>query len=1142
MSQTATYEIELLDALPHLEHGSSFDRVKNPHFQTPDGLVEAEQYFSGVTSSNHINASTSGHTLTSTAVQAQERSGFRIGNIFVEDQVLYLAGSCMGVFAVGLNDTATGANLPSIQDYYHLNYEVVSLVFLAGFGGYLVSCMLNSVLQNTIGTRNVLVMAGTLYGGGSLLISFAPPFPAVMVGLCLMGFGGGFYEACLTSVISHVRSFIIFESPYSRATLRKFENSRFMNILYAFFGLGALVSPFVIGALAKAGIAWRLYYWFPFSLAVLVTISHFMLFKHYVTPSDHEEASEHKSVRAKFKQVMRIPTTWVGIVLIILSFAIADTLSNWLTSYLIDVKGSGPDVSRYQLSMFWAGLTAGRIFFSLPFIHVRERIGNTLLLAAMIGAIGLLWAVNSTISNWIAIAVAGFFLGPNTPGILSIISTRVPPSLKGITVSITIGLGLVGATLGPLLFGVAVGKVSLGLRVLPPVILLAMAREHPSVPKASSAKSALTFDSETDEEEVKRRKKHKVALAKKQSSAKDLSKLFVKDVDGEEEGIKFYIVEWEEWDVIADLRERITECGGEVVEERPEEGYSVVDPRTDEGELELATRSTRTRRVVSFPFIEESIERGSLVSPLESSLFIKEDRPVKFHLHNSLPKDEIKELRYEILLRGGNPDVDISETQVVIHSKEFRDKLVVDRRWRQIELFETSEWLKSCIARERFTITGGGGRLTVPPAPRPKLNPQPGRKPGAPRTEFTDHDDQCLIAWMAHQFGKNQAGRQGNRPYQVLVQESGQLWWTHRHTWHSWRERYKTKRVHFDPLIIQAVDESERNKKPKQLRVPEFPDTKENSGGREGAGDENESGEERGSDERGQEPRPSTSRAKARPTLIKRRVPDSSEVEDEPEQLKQPKQSSSQPTKPVTRASKKAKIASQPEAAPFIKTSASQKAREAPLRKPSTPPPSEHSNDFSPTRTSSPARVVPVREESPGTGPEDDQLQEDSQSSSTQLENGILDQAVLGGGAQGAVERYNAELARVVANEMEREESEEPYTFDDPDVDVVGITQIDTPPSIRIDMSQPEDDETDTESTGKSPPNGEAEETGETVLDTVEVRLDALANRFGAIYSHVHAYYAHAVDNGMNEAAAIDFVEKQLRANVRQEKGKGRAS
>jgi hypothetical protein len=185
-----------------------------------------------------------------------------------------------------------------------------------------------------------------------------------------------------------------------------------------------------------------------------------------------------------------------------------------------------------------------------------------------------------------------------------------------------------------------------------------------------------------------------------------------------------------------------------VVEERPIEGYCLVDPRTEEGELELATRSTRTRQVVSFLFIEESIKRGSLVPPLESLLFVKEDRPVKFHLHESLDEDEIEDLSREILvsntstvflpgsnlssqLRGGNPDVGISDTQVVIHSKEFRDQPVALKTWRQIELFETSNWLKSCIERKRFTVTGAGGRLTVRPAPRPKPGPQPGRKPGA---------------------------------------------------------------------------------------------------------------------------------------------------------------------------------------------------------------------------------------------------------------------------------------------------------------------------------------------------------------------------------------------------------------------------
>ncbi|CAE6455916.1 unnamed protein product [Rhizoctonia solani] len=293
MSQTVTCEIEL-DSLPRLEHGTSLVYTKSLQAQTPDVFADKlnGDYFSGDAASDYMNAVDPGRTLVS-PVRTKETVGLHIGNIVIEDKILYMAGACMGSFASGLNFTATGANIPSFQDHYHLSYQTVSLVFLAGFGGYLISCVLNSVLQSVIGTRNVLLMAAVLNGGGALLITFAPPFPFVVVGLCLMGFGGGFYEACLTSVISH------------------FEDSRLMNVIYAFAGLGALVSPFIIGALTKANVSWKFYYWFPVSLAILFAIGHFILFKDYVTPPDHEEAPEHKSIGARFKLVMRMPITWL---------------------------------------------------------------------------------------------------------------------------------------------------------------------------------------------------------------------------------------------------------------------------------------------------------------------------------------------------------------------------------------------------------------------------------------------------------------------------------------------------------------------------------------------------------------------------------------------------------------------------------------------------------------------------------------------------------------------------------------------------------------------------------------------------------------------------------------------------------------
>lgn len=51
------------------------------------------------------------------------------------------------------------------------------------------------------------------------------------------------------------------------------------------------------------------------------------------------------------------------------------------------------------------------MFFSLPFIHIRDRIGNTLLLGALCGALVGLWKLRAAAGDWIMIAIAGFFLG-----------------------------------------------------------------------------------------------------------------------------------------------------------------------------------------------------------------------------------------------------------------------------------------------------------------------------------------------------------------------------------------------------------------------------------------------------------------------------------------------------------------------------------------------------------------------------------------------------------------------------------------------------------------------------------------------------------------------------------------------------------
>lgn len=321
-----------------------------------------------------------------------------------------------------------------------------------------------------------------------------------------------------------------------------------------------------------------------------------------------------------------------------------------------------------------------------------------------------------------------------------------------------------------------------------------MAREMPSTTKSS----AMRFDDESDDgDDVARGGQSSKTVAEPTNRPRDTSRLFVKDY----QPIRFYILDTDvARSIVVELERLIRDCGGEVAHKPPPEGYILVDPRTEDGVEYISSRSTPTRRVVSFQFVRECIIRGRLVPYLDSTLFIKQDKPVKFHLHKSLDEAETEKLRGAIMLGGGDPDATLDEADALIHASHWDDKQLVARKHKNIVLFETSRWLNACISRKRFSLGDQVGRL-----PKQRVGGQPGRKPGAPRTEFTKKDDEYLIAWMAHYFGTSMKGRSGNRPYQDLVNSPRYTAWSQRHSWQSWRERYKNRKAHFDPLIVAHV-------------------------------------------------------------------------------------------------------------------------------------------------------------------------------------------------------------------------------------------------------------------------------------------------------------------------------------------------
>lgn len=116
---------------------------------------------------------------------------------------LYRTSAAFWSFIVmGSNDAAYGALIPyvclllnsrhtlwhsgrltnwQLQEYYHLTFIVISLVFLSPLVGYTASALLNNSIHLKFGQRGVAVIAPSCHLIAYIVIAVHPPYPVLVV-------------------------------------------------------------------------------------------------------------------------------------------------------------------------------------------------------------------------------------------------------------------------------------------------------------------------------------------------------------------------------------------------------------------------------------------------------------------------------------------------------------------------------------------------------------------------------------------------------------------------------------------------------------------------------------------------------------------------------------------------------------------------------------------------------------------------------------------------------------------------------------------------------------------------------------------------------------------------------------------------
>ncbi|PVF91014.1 MFS general substrate transporter, partial [Serendipita vermifera] len=128
-------------------------------------------------------------------------------------------------FLLGLNDGSTGPLLPVYQDFYHLSFLIVSMIFISNCLGCLTSAVSNVWISRRVAFSKILVLAVVFQTIAYSILSGAPPFPLMCIGFYINGMGMSLLNSQCNSLLSMLH------------------NPTAMGLAHASYGVGALVAP-----------------------------------------------------------------------------------------------------------------------------------------------------------------------------------------------------------------------------------------------------------------------------------------------------------------------------------------------------------------------------------------------------------------------------------------------------------------------------------------------------------------------------------------------------------------------------------------------------------------------------------------------------------------------------------------------------------------------------------------------------------------------------------------------------------------------------------------------------------------------------------------------------------------------------------
>ncbi len=354
--------------------------------------------------------------------------------------------------SLGLPDSLLGSGWPKMQESFNVPSSYAGYVSMTISFMTIISALLSPRIIKRFHTKWIVIVSILFTILGLLGFSAATQFWMLFVIAIPYGLGAGAIDASVNHYVA------------------KHYSGSAMNFLHCFYGVGAVISPYIMAlALGRAG--WNEgYRWTAYLQTgiLLVCIISLPLWKKNESASADEEIRESAGLMETLKEPGAILT-------LIAFFAYCSgecTCFLWTSSYFAGTRtGLSDGLIASFGSLVFGGLMIGRLISGF----VSDKLGDRLLIRSGI-AVELLGIIMVFIPNThyvfaaIGFVVIGTGMGPVYPAVQHMAPVNFGKKYSAAMIGLQMASAYVGSTFMPMVFGIL--QQAVGIAVMPLYLLI----------------------------------------------------------------------------------------------------------------------------------------------------------------------------------------------------------------------------------------------------------------------------------------------------------------------------------------------------------------------------------------------------------------------------------------------------------------------------------------------------------------------------------------------------------------------------------------------------------------------------------------------------------------------------------------------